>query len=109
MNRKKDSKHQLLTRNRVLRVVSTIPRGTVATYSWVARKAHTHPRAVGAILHSNTDQHAYPCHRVVDARGRLSQGYAFGGREGHKKSLTQEGIVVDDMYTVDQARYRLER
>ena len=64
---------------RVYKVVSRIPLGQVRSYKWVAEKAG-HPtafRAVGQILKNNPFPLIIPCHRVINADGRLG-GYSRG-------------------------------
>jgi O-6-methylguanine DNA methyltransferase len=81
--------------DRVGRIVAGIPRGKVATYGWVAQKAGSPgaARAVGAIMRTNKDTVAVPCHRVVGAGGTLT-GYSYGkGVESKKERLLQEGVL----------------
>ncbi len=54
--------------DRVVRIVSSIPRAHVLTYGDVARISGTGARAVGQILRRNG--HDAPWWRVVDAAGR---------------------------------------
>ncbi len=78
--------------------LTTIPRGRVVTYGQIA--AHLGDRrlarAVGTILHQNPDGDLYPCYKVVDRNGRLSEHYAFGGLAEQKRRLEAEGIQVTD-------------
>ena len=66
---------------RVYQVVSRIPLGQVRSYKWVARKAGRPAafRAVGQILKHNPFPLIIPCHRVINANGRLG-GYRWGNR-----------------------------
>lgn len=76
--------------------LQTIPRGKVVTYGQIAQ-ALGNPklaRAVGNALHNNPDPGKYPCYKVVNAKGNLSANFAFGGPEGQKSHLEQEGIEV---------------
>ncbi len=76
----------------------TVPKRKVVTYSQVAA-AVGHPkaaRAVGNILHRNPEPERYPCWRVVNSRGELSEHFAFGGLDGQKQRLEADGIVVSD-------------
>jgi O-6-methylguanine DNA methyltransferase len=65
-------------KERVLRVVAAIPRGSVLSYGEVARRAGCprSARAVGRILNGNYNSNI-PCHRVVKANGDLG-GYNRG-------------------------------
>ncbi len=91
---------------RVYALVRQIPAGKVATYGQIAallgqpRAA----RAVGGALHRNPDAGLTPCHRVVNAAGRLAPGFAFDGPEEQAVRLGAEGVVVVDGL-VDLARY----
>ena len=64
---------------RVYQVVLKIPLGEVRSYKWVASQAGR-PRAarlVGQILKHNPLPLIIPCHRVINANGRLG-GYCWG-------------------------------
>ncbi len=76
-------------------IVSRIPKGKVATYGQVARLAGRPgaARAVGAVMRTNKDTKAVPCHRVVGRTGALT-GYAYGAGIRSKKQLLQkEGVA----------------
>jgi methylated-DNA-[protein]-cysteine S-methyltransferase len=78
---------------RVLSVVRRIPRGQVATYGEVARRAGRPraARAVGNIMRT-CSRPDVPCHRVIGAGGRLG---GYGGSEQLKRSLlVAEGVEV---------------
>jgi O-6-methylguanine DNA methyltransferase len=66
---------------KVYAVVSKIPRGSTMTYKEVARRAGRPNacRAVGNIMHHNSDTAKVPCHRVVRSDGTPG-GYARGTR-----------------------------
>lgn len=77
-------------------VVRQIPDGHVATYGQVARLAG-YPgaaRAVGNALHVNPDPDYTPCFRVVNAQGKLSKCFGFGGITEHRRRLEEDGIEV---------------
>lgn len=96
-------------KNAVLSFLATVPAGRVTTYGRIA-EAVGHPgaaRAVGSILHHNPDPTRYPCHRVVDARGRLPGNFAFGGPAGQQALLEQEGVPVCGG-TVDLGEYLMK-
>ncbi|MFH1577733.1 MAG: MGMT family protein [Candidatus Omnitrophota bacterium] len=67
---------------RVYQIVSEIPIGQVRSYKWVAKKAGRAgaSRAVGQILKNNPYPLIIPCHRVINADGRLG-GYSRGRKE----------------------------
>lgn len=74
-------------------LVKKIPKGKVTTYGYLAKAAGlATPRIVGWWLHRNPDPKHIPCHRVVFADGRVTEGYAFGGAEMQRKLLEKEGV-----------------
>lgn len=80
-------------RDLVFQLLTQIPRGKVATYKQIAQLAEIkNPRLVGRILHTNTDDQQFPCHRVVRSDGQVASGYAFGEQYGQIVRLRQEGI-----------------
>ena len=83
--------------------VKNIPRGKVATYGQIALFLgnRNYARAVGNILHNNPDPEHIPCHRVVNAQGRLSRSYVFGGIEAQRRLLVSEGVVFKNEQVVD--------
>ena len=91
---------------RIYEAVKRIPKGCVATYGQVATMAGNErmSRAVGNALHKNPTPGIVPCHRVVDARGRLAGGFAFGGMEAQAALLADEGVEVKDG-KVDLGKY----
>lgn len=93
---------------RVYEVVEQIPEGMVATYGQVAKLVGEPRKAryVGFALHSNPRPGVVPCHRVVFADGRLTDGFAFGGPEAQRALLETEGVAFLDERRVDLARCR---
>ena len=90
----------------VYELLREIPDGKVTTYGRIGEllgKRH-YARMVGNVLHANPDGDKYPCYKVVNSKGRLSDNYAFGGIEAQKKRLEAEGIEVTD-YKVDLKKY----
>ncbi|EAD7745608.1 MGMT family protein [Listeria monocytogenes] len=74
---------------RVYTVVRQIPRGKVTTYGQIAYMIGfpKNARLVGATLkHSKRDQ-ITPCHRIVNAAGRLVPGW-----EEQRELLLSEGV-----------------
>ncbi len=84
-----------------------IPRGKVATYGQIAALCGNprSARVVGWALHSNPSPIEIPCHRVVNAKGSLCKGFAFGGQDAQKALLESEGVSVRDDFTVDLSQY----
>ena len=92
----------------IYNTVKKIPRGKVATYAQIAAMSgHLGAaRAVGNALHVNPEPIVTPCHRVVNASGRLAPGFAFGGVDMQKQLLEKEGVPVRDDGTVDLYTYQ---
>ena len=80
-------------RRAVFELLTLRPKGKVSTYRDIAKKIGSSARAVGTILHSNTDTQKYPCHRVVKSDGSLATGYAFGGQKEQMRKLIEEGVI----------------
>lgn len=76
-----------------LRVLLTIPRGEVRSYSWVAANAGR-PRAVraaGSACAGNPVPLLIPCHRVVRQDGHIGN-YGLGGTQNKRRLLGHEGL-----------------
>ena len=93
--------------DKIYLAVQQIPFGTVATYGQVAAMAGNGnaARAVGNALHVNPAPGVIPCHRVVNAQGRLAPHFAFGGDEEQRRLLEAEGVEVVDHH-VDLKRFQ---
>jgi len=76
----------------IYELVAKIPKGKVTTYGRLAKMIGTTPKVVGYALHSNNDPKNVPCHRVINSKGEISKGYAFGGPENQRKLLEKEGV-----------------
>ena len=93
---------------KVYEFLLTVPKGRVVTYGQIAVAVFGnigYSRAIGKILHHNPNPSLYPCYRVVNANGRLSPAFAFGGIDMQKTLLENDGIEVSDDYTVDIKKY----
>ena len=94
-------------KDRIYAYLKTIPKGKVTTYGRIAvyLGSKHYAQTVGNILHDNPDPSQYPCHRVVNSKGRVAEHYAFGGAEAQRKRLEDEGIVFESNGTVDLKKY----
>ncbi|MBQ7767465.1 MAG: MGMT family protein [Oscillospiraceae bacterium] len=94
-------------KDKVYAYLKTIPKGKVTTYGrialWLGNKHYA--RAVGNVLHGNPDPAQYPCHRVVNSKGKMAENYAFGGPEAQRKRLENEGIIFEENGTVNLEKY----
>lgn len=89
--------------DKIYEAVQKIPKGKTATYGQIAALAGNPraARAVGNALHKNPLPGIIPCHRVVNASGRLSPAFAFGGESRQRELLEKEGVAFLDNGYVD--------
>lgn len=82
----------------ILSVVEEIPAGKAATYGQIARLIgrERNARLVGRVLSRADLYGSYPCHRVVNAAGRLVPGWTE-----QRLLLEAEGAVMKDETHVD--------
>ena len=87
----------------VLEVVGEIPRGKVATYGQIASLVGRpkNARLVGKILSQVELLGDYPCHRVVNASGRLVPGWLE-----QKELLETEGILFKSPTNISLREYQ---
>ena len=95
------------TFQKVYEIVRQIPKGKVTTYGQIACLIGNPrlSRAVGYALHINPEPGVIPCHRVVNAAGRLAPGFAFGGQDEQRRLLESEGVAVSPEGFVEMKRY----
>ena len=79
----------------VWKACAMIPKGSVRSYGWLARKIGRPQaaRAVGQALAKNPFAPIVPCHRVVGADGRLTGFSAPGGVAAKRRLLEREGAL----------------
>lgn len=84
----------------VLSIVEEIPYGKVATYQQIARLAgrDKNARLVARILANANRYGNYPCHRVVNSKGRTAPNW-----EEQRLLLEEEGIQFQRNGCVDLA------
>lgn len=82
----------------ILSVVEEIPYGNVATYGQIARLIgrDKNARLVGKVLSMAEFYGKYPCHRVVNCKGRLVPGWSE-----QEDLLREEGVSMKDKNYVD--------
>ena len=95
-------------KEKVLEYLRIITKGKVVTYGMIAEYLGNKnlSRVVGNILHGNEDGDKYPCYKVVNAKGKLSSNYKFGGIDEQKRRLERDGIEVTN-YHVDLKKYKM--
>ena len=84
---------------KVWEFLKTIPKGTVTTYSKVA-KAVGHAKAVRAVANAignNPNPINIPCHRVVKANGNIGGYSGIGGIKKKKALLKKENIKLNQL------------
>lgn len=86
---------QLSAADRILAAVRAIPRGQVAGYGEIARRAGLPGRArmAARVLSENTDP-GLPWHRVLRADGRIAFPEGSRGFREQSRRLRSEGVVV---------------
>ena len=83
-------------RERVFRIVRSIPRGRVMTYGQIAEilgEGYT-PRTVGFVMHSSNDK--TPWHRVVNAQGGCSTRGIVLPHDKQQRMLEAEGVSFNE-------------
>lgn len=90
---KKSNRRLSLFTERVLNIVSSIPKGSTMTYKEVAERAGSPgaARAVGSIMKANYRPNV-PCHRVIRSDGVIGD-YNRGGTRAKYNKLKSEGAV----------------
>ncbi len=90
-------------------VVRQIPRGQVATYGQVADLANLPGRArlVGYALYRVAPDADIPWHRVINARGEISESpVRFGSDHFQRVLLEAEGVIFSAHGKVNLREYR---
>ena len=79
---------------RIVELIGAIPRGRVATYGQIAAMAGlaNGARQVARLLHSSSDKHRLPWHRVINTAGGISLAPGVG-LELQRTLLEKEGVV----------------
>lgn len=93
----------------ILGVIQSIPEGRVLSYGRVAALAGNPrgARQVSRILHSMSQKHDLPWHRVVNASGRISLPRGRG-YELQKALLESEGVYFSPSHRIDLSAYLWE-
>lgn len=90
-------------------IVQQIPKGQVATYGQVAALAGMagQARLVGYALYRVTEDLEVPWHRVINAKGEISQSpFRHGDDDLQRVLLEQEGIQFSPEGKVSLQQYR---
>ena len=93
----------------VLDIIKSIPYGKVMTYGQIAAVAGNPrgARQVSRILHSMTDAHRLPWHRVINSKGGIS--LTGEARFVQQNMLVQEGIeVINNTINLQKYGYQFD-
>jgi methylated-DNA-protein-cysteine methyltransferase-like protein len=96
---------------RIYTVVRRIPRGKVASYGEVARRAGLagHARQVGYAMHALPAGTSVPWYRVVNAQGEISRRKGGGGELEQRILLEREGVEFNRKNRIDLRRFGWRR
>lgn len=103
------SQEQPNTYDRIYETVRQIPRGQVATYGQVADLSGLPRRArlVGYALFRVAPQDDVPWHRVINAKGEISESpFRDGNDHLQRVILEEEGVVFNAQGRVDLRKYQ---
>lgn len=92
-------------RERVYRIVRSIPAGRVMTYGQLAEilgEGYT-PRTVGFVMHGSDDK--TPWHRVINAQGACSTGRVVIPHDKQQRMLQAEGVCFNERGRCDLRKY----
>lgn len=95
--------------DRIYAIVRQIPPGKVATYGQIADLAELYGQArlIGYALYRVVDSDNVPWHRVINAKGQISQSPHRNGSDDLQRVLLEaEGIPFRANGTIDLNRYR---
>lgn len=90
-------------------IVRQIPPGQVATYGQVAELANMpgQARLVGYALYRVTQDTEVPWHRVINAKGEISQSpFRHGDDQLQQVLLEREGVEFSPAGKIDLRKYR---
>ena len=96
------------THTKIWIVVGRIPKGRVATYGQIAELAGfpRQPRLTGYALRALPEGSRVPWHRVINAKGEVSERAERGAEHLQRALLEEEGVVFDTNGKVSLARFR---
>lgn len=85
----------------VISTIKAVPAGKVATYGQIARFCGkpAGARQVSRILHSCSEKHSLPWHRIINSQGKVSLPNEWG--EIQTCLLLEEGIKFSNSGVID--------
>lgn len=94
-------------KQKVIKIVSQIPKGKIASYGFIAILAGKPrgAREVGWILFSISPDSNIPWWRVINSKGFISIKNSMISKKFQKEMLEKENIYVDNKFMVDLKKY----
>jgi methylated-DNA-protein-cysteine methyltransferase-like protein len=92
---------------RAIETIKNVPNGKVMTYGQVAAHAGSPrgARQIARILHSMSEKHKLPWHRIVNAQGKIVLNDEES-RYTQRALLVEEGVEVNENGLIDLKLYR---
>ena len=92
----------------VIKMVSKIPKGKIATYGQIAKISGNAggSRGVAWILHACSKKYKLPWQRVINSQGKISFDKTTKEYKNQKNLLLKEGIQFSEAGTVNFAKFR---
>ncbi|MBC7419246.1 MAG: MGMT family protein [Bdellovibrio sp.] len=92
----------------VIKQISLIPAGRVATYKQIAELTGKPqaPRGVSWILHTCSTSYKLPWHRVLNSQGRISFEPRTHNFKQQKNKLTAEGVQLSSDGQLSLAKFQ---
>ncbi len=93
---------------KVIGLIKKIPKGKIATYGQIAKLAGKPQgsRGVAWILHSCSESHSLPWHRVLNSKGKISFSPTTAAFLRQKRLLQKEGVLFADRGQLDLKKYQ---
>ena len=97
----------MIFKEKVIRIIKSIPYGKVTTYGTIATLAGLPrgARLVGGILHANSEKIDLPWQRIINRHGFISTKCLEHPKALQKVLLEAEGIEVTPDFMVDLKKY----
>lgn len=93
--------------SRIYRCIAKIPKGKVATYGQIAKLVDASgARQVGYALSSTPDDMDIPWHRVINAKGEISERVGGGQDSVQYQRLLNEGVIFNRRGKISLSSYR---
>ena len=101
-----DNSHISESTARIIRAIRAVPKGKVSCYRDIALAAGlpNGARQVVRVLHSMSEKHRLPWHRIIRADGSIALRDDEGG-ELQAQLLRAEGVAVSKSGRVDMGKY----